>query len=357
MNPSLLFRVEMIAPSEFHFFALFPCLPPSFLMPSEHSNDGVNVMQLTDAQRLPLSRFGNGDLSLPSRAVSAHPSPSTTTSARALPLTVQPPVLSRAQVAQRNRRAREAAERALRVAQEPVTTTPSAMLPPISSTSDAQSVRVRTPASRERRRADTAGFIPFSFSVVLITVFSGYPYTTVFSFFESKPCISALSCREFACLSITTISLSSCKFRRARDVSVEDTVPAHYLGPFSHECHSCHALHWIAEKKSSSTLRNPLFSECCRSGDVDLPLLDPLPHDLQILYDGRHRQASDFRRHIRLYNKALAFTSTGGHRQLVGSSFDGRDPPHYKIQGEIFHRLGPIREDEGAGPVFSQLYI
>ena len=134
-------------------------------------------------------------------------------------------------------------------------------------------------------------------------------------------------------------------------------VAAHYLGTLSHQCSFCRALHWIAEKKATSSIARPVFGECCKSGEVDLPLLDPLPHDLQQLYNGRDRRAVDFRRHIRLYNKALAFTSTGGHQHLVGSSYDSRGPPQYKIHGEIFHRLGPLQPERGVLPVFSQLYV
>jgi hypothetical protein len=140
-------------------------------------------------------------------------------------------------------------------------------------------------------------------------------------------------------------------------VRAEDSVTPHYLGPFTHACRSCHACHWIAERKSSSTIRAPIFAECCKAGEVDLPLFERLPPLLQSLFDGRTRQAIEFRRHIRTYNKSLAFTSTGGPQHLDGSSYDGRGPPQYKIHGEIFHRLGPIRPSDGVDPVFSQLYI
>ena len=45
-----------------------------------------------------------------------------------------------------------------------------------------------------------------------------------------------------------------------------------------------------------------MFAECCRAGEVDLPLLDLLPVALRALYDGEDRQAKEFRKHIRLYS-------------------------------------------------------
>ena len=73
------------------------------------------------------------------------------------------------------------------------------------------------------------------------------------------------------------------------------SIPAHYLGPFSIQCLSCHALHWLAKRRSNSTVSHPTFSGCCKVGDVDLPLLNPLPRDLCILYDSTDRQGIDFR--------------------------------------------------------------
>lgn len=118
-------------------------------------------------------------------------------------------------------------------------------------------------------------------------------------------------------------------------MSSEGTVHAHYLGPSSYKCPSCHALHWIAEKKQGSPVSRPTFAECCRSGEVDLPLLDPLPAALRALYDGEDRRAKEFRKHIRLYNSALAFTSTGGPQHLLASSCDSRGPPHYKFTAKF----------------------
>ena len=42
-------------------------------------------------------------------------------------------------------------------------------------------------------------------------------------------------------------------------------------------CPSCKALHWMAEKLTKSSQRNPKFGMCCYSGKIDLPLLHQLP--------------------------------------------------------------------------------
>jgi hypothetical protein len=134
-------------------------------------------------------------------------------------------------------------------------------------------------------------------------------------------------------------------------------VPPHYLGAFGIQCPSCHALHWLAEKRSSSTIVVPEFAECCYGGDIRLPFLDPLPFEMRELFDGVGWRSMEFRRNIRQYNKALSFTSTGGTGHVLDSFNDGRGPPLYKIQGEIHHQLGPIQPEDVHWPVFSQLYI
>lgn len=52
----------------------------------------------------------------------------------------------------------------------------------------------------------------------------------------------------------------------------------------------------------------------------------------------------------------MAFTSTGGKGGPLGS-YEGRRPPMYKIQGEIFHRIGSLMPEQNCAPVFSQLFV
>jgi hypothetical protein len=102
------------------------------------------------------------------------------------------------------------------------------------------------------------------------------------------------------------------------------------------------------------SIGRPLYAECCKAGDVDIPFLHDLPSSLRPFFD---RPSREFKENIHLYNKALAFTSTGGTGHPVPFSGDGRGPPFYKIQGEVHHRIGPLRAEDGVSPVFSQLYV
>ena len=133
---------------------------------------------------------------------------------------------------------------------------------------------------------------------------------------------------------------------------MESNVTVHYLGPFHSTCQFCHALHWAAEPVSVDG-----YGDCCLHGKVSVPFVATLPTDLYRLYCSLDDDATEFRSHICRYNKAFAFTSTGGPGRVDGSMFDGRGPPCYKIQGELYHQISAIAPDDGRAPLYSQLYI
>jgi hypothetical protein len=90
---------------------------------------------------------------------------------------------------------------------------------------------------------------------------------------------------------------------------------------------------------------------------VSIDFVAHLPSDLYKYFVSDEEDPVEFRSHIRRYNKAFAFTSSGGPWRLDGSVFDGRGPPTFKIQGELYHRIGPLWPEEGRAPLYSQLYI
>jgi hypothetical protein len=101
-------------------------------------------------------------------------------------------------------------------------------------------------------------------------------------------------------------------FLAARKSYIEPVL-RHSLGRMNIECPSCGALHWMAEKKSSSSKSSPRFSTCCSDGRVSLPLLQPPPEPLQSMLTSMDRPAVKFREDIWKYNRALSFTSLGVH--------------------------------------------
>ena len=77
------------------------------------------------------------------------------------------------------------------------------------------------------------------------------------------------------------------------------------------QCPYCHALHFVAEKLSNSTARETKFGMCCLGGQVDLPPFPPAPRQLRDLFDGTNPHSLEFKKNIRQYNMAFAFTSVG----------------------------------------------
>ncbi|KDR69847.1 hypothetical protein GALMADRAFT_214918 [Galerina marginata CBS 339.88] len=134
--------------------------------------------------------------------------------------------------------------------------------------------------------------------------------------------------------------------------------PVHNLGPMNTVCSHCGALHWMAERLSSSTHNNNKFGKCCLQGKIQLPPLHNPPPELDLLFKGRDDRSKLFRDHIRQYNNALAMTSTGC---TVDDRLNrqGGGPWLFKLHGKLCHHSGSLIPNVGIGvkPVYAQLYI
>jgi hypothetical protein len=112
---------------------------------------------------------------------------------------------------------------------------------------------------------------------------------------------------------------------------------------------------WIKERSTKSRNNNPQFSLCCENDKVLLPNLPATPQELEVLLTNKKRNAVKFRNQIRMYNLVLAFTSLGAK---VDESVTGSPGPYsFRIQGELYHKIGSLCLAEGQRPQFAQLYI
>jgi hypothetical protein len=83
----------------------------------------------------------------------------------------------------------------------------------------------------------------------------------------------------------------------------------HYLGNLRDNlniCEFCAAYHWATERTEAGSRQ---FELCCKKGDVDLDPLPTPPAFLETLYTSQDLRGRAFRKNIRAYNNALAFTS------------------------------------------------
>jgi hypothetical protein len=106
---------------------------------------------------------------------------------------------------------------------------------------------------------------------------------------------------------------------------------------------------------TNSTNNNPQFSLCCENGKVLLPNLPATLQKLEILLTSKESSAVKFRDQIRMYNLVLAFISLSA--KVDESVTRGPGPYSFRIQGELYHKIGSLCPAEGQRPQFAQLYI
>ena len=103
------------------------------------------------------------------------------------------------------------------------------------------------------------------------------------------------------------------------------------MGRMEVQCPDCKALHWMCERLSKMSERNPKFGMCCFKGKINLPKLDNPPPELLNLLSAQDDISKKFRDHIRTYNNALAMTSLGCNQDKAINNSDG--PYVFKVQG------------------------
>src|SRR5271156_695035 len=135
-----------------------------------------------------------------------------------------------------------------------------------------------------------------------------------------------------------------------------DPLIRHSLGPMNIECSHCHALHFDSEKLSDSRSNNKKFGGCCLQGQVKLPAFPNPPATLRDLLCGVSPLSKAFKKNIRQYNAAFAFTSLG---VKIDSSVTGAPggPFSFRINGELHHRMGSLLPEDGSLPRYAQLYV
>ena len=129
-------------------------------------------------------------------------------------------------------------------------------------------------------------------------------------------------------------------------------VLTHSLGQMNVECRYCGALHWKAEELKG---KEKHFGMCCLHGKFTLPIQQAPPHELLQLFNGQHILSKEFRKNIRMYNNAFAFTSVGV--KLDETVNRGNGPYCFKIQGQLHHSLGSLLPSLNTNARFAQVYI
>ena len=92
---------------------------------------------------------------------------------------------------------------------------------------------------------------------------------------------------------------------------------------------------------------------CCSNGKVELPLIEDAPEPLKSLLYSNSCQSKIFLNNIRNYNSAFQMTSFGAHKILPIQGYN----TNFKIQGQVYHLLGPLNVQENETPKYLQMYF
>ena len=114
------------------------------------------------------------------------------------------------------------------------------------------------------------------------------------------------------------------------------------VGALSVECTHCGALKFPEETESL----------CCLKGNVQLEAFPQPQSFLRHLYEGTDSAGRHFLHTIRKYNSAFQMTSFGCN-EITMAGFN----PSFRVQGQVYHRIGSLVPSAGESPKFSQIYF
>ena len=116
----------------------------------------------------------------------------------------------------------------------------------------------------------------------------------------------------------------------------------HYLGKMNQKCDYCKSINF----------QNESF-QCCHNGKIKLDPLHKYPLILRNLLTGTSSQAIISK--ITLDNTIVHLPFASMDATLANPP--GRDPPCFRVCGQIFHRSGNFHPTNDQVPMFNQLYI
>ena len=109
------------------------------------------------------------------------------------------------------------------------------------------------------------------------------------------------------------------------------------------KCQHCLELKWSGETPSM----------CCSHGKIKLPeVIDP-PEALKTLIQGQTSDSKHFLDNIQKYNLAFHMTTFGCTRLVHLPGF----MPTFKIQCQVYHRIGSLQPQQGEQAKFLQIYF
>ena len=130
---------------------------------------------------------------------------------------------------------------------------------------------------------------------------------------------------------------------RYNPVNNYENYPQFDIGQMNHLCSYCGALKWAEEASGM----------CCSSGKIRLSQLQLPPEPLESLMSGATSRSKHFLENIRKYNSCFQMTSFGATNEVCEPGF----MPTFKVQGQVYHRVGSLLPLPDEKPRFLQIYF
>lgn len=119
------------------------------------------------------------------------------------------------------------------------------------------------------------------------------------------------------------------------------SIPYIQIGAMTKICPKCKAKKW----------KDEALGLCCADGKVDLRQFEEPPDLIECLLTDQHPESKHFLLNSRQYNTLFQMTSFGAKEIQEGFM------PTFKIQGQVYHRIGSLFPEEGDNPKFLQIYF
>lgn len=128
------------------------------------------------------------------------------------------------------------------------------------------------------------------------------------------------------------------------DPTIEyDAHPKLSIGEMNIVCQHCQALKFKRETAGM----------CCSSGKVDVDIIPEPPEPFLSILKNEHEDSQFFLSNVRLYNSAFQMTSFGATNIVLHDGF----PSTFKIQGQVYHRIGNICPNANDQPKYLQIFF
>ena len=157
---------------------------------------------------------------------------------------------------------------------------------------------------------------------------------------KSKERMATLRKKRAATSKIENLELQAFHYDCKKQYSEHPNI---VIGKMDTICEYCHARKFKGETAGM----------CCSSGKVNLPALNVPPPQLLAYMTGKVPDSNHFLQNIRRYNCCFQMTSFGASLICQEENFS----PVFKVQGQIYHRLGSLLPMSNETPKFLQIYF